>query len=587
MIRAHRVTATARDDASMLSGWNIAPNVAYTLRLLPGPAFCGVLLYNEANALLATGAAIVGTEQPCVLAPQSGQTISMVDAELGWHLLLTTTGTESQRTIRIGPAVDLPDEIHPIYADDEMALARATAAIDDAAHYRDDVTVACPNDLVAWMASIVSVPEAGVSVVGQVESSTWTATPDGTSEQVVIRRHVAIAPEAFVEPTPIIPPVVADDSGATDAVTAISGNVLINGEPGLTVVAVNGLSASVGVAVDGTNGGVFTIAASGTWVFEPDGDFAALTGSETADTSVTYYASDGAAEAMATLTITVSGTATVLWTPAEIPGAIVFDVLDSTGIMLNGGTVSAWADMLGSGIAAVQATPSAQPTLVDGELVFDGGDVLTIAGSSSAAWCKALHSTGGTVVTLNRYGVTSNPGAAYCLFGTAAASGTNVGVSVYYEDRAVAANSNDAQSFLIGNGSIYQNAAYFINPNKAPNFDNIVPANVDHILAMTFRPQFSPATQRFLLSVDGGAEITGNLSNSASRSTANARYDFDIGAGGNGVIKLVGSIKSMAIIPSILSLDDKLKLQGWMAHRHSRTSLLPSDHPYKSTPPAI
>jgi VCBS repeat-containing protein len=298
----------AHADASLVTGWNIAPNLAYTLLLLPGASSCGVLLYDDdASTLVASGAALTGTEQPCVLIPQTGQTIEMVDADLGWHLLLTTTGTESQRTIRIGPAVDLPDEIHPVYGDDGMALARATAAIDAATHYVDDVTVTCPLGLGAGLGDVVSVPVDGAEVVGQVESITWTATPDGTTETAVIRRHVAIAPEPVVEVTP---PTVADDTGTATHVTGTSGNVLANDAAGLTVTAVNGLSSNVGTAVDGDNGGVFTINADGSWTFSPDGDFALLSGSETADTSVTYHASDGTSEAMATLTVTVSAAAT-------------------------------------------------------------------------------------------------------------------------------------------------------------------------------------------------------------------------------------------------------------------------------------
>lgn len=302
MIRALRPSAMAQDDAATVSGWNVAPNLAYILRLLPGPASCGVLLYDADNTLIATGAALAGTDQPCVLLPQTGQAIGMIDPDLGWHLLLTTTGTESQRTIRIGPAVDLPDEIHPVYGDDDMAVVRAAAAIDAAAHYIDDVTVTCPLGIGAGLGDIVSVPVGGAAVVGQVESITWTATPDGTTEQAVIRRHVAIAPEAFVG---ITPPVVADDTGETDAATEISGNVLANDEAGLTVTAVNGLAANVGQVVAGTNGGVFTIGGPGAWTFDPDGDFSSLTGSDTATTSVTYHASDGIAEAMGTLTVTV------------------------------------------------------------------------------------------------------------------------------------------------------------------------------------------------------------------------------------------------------------------------------------------
>ena len=323
MIRAHRVSATAQDDASLVAGWNVAPNVAYILRLLPGVASCGVLLYDENSVLVASGAALSGTEQPCVLTPQAGQAVGMVDADLNWHLLLTTTGTESQRTIRIAPSVDLPDEIHPVYADADMGLARAIAAIDEAAHYRDDVTVSCPLGLGAGLGDVVSAPVDDVPVAGQAESATWTATPGGTTEQGVIRRHVAIAPEPAA--APLVPPAVADDTGETDSATTTSGNVLEDDASGLVVVAVNGLAANVGAVVDGNNGGAFTIASDGAWTFDPDGDFAALSGSETADTSINYHASDGTAEAMATLTVNVSAASATPWTPAEITTTLWLD----------------------------------------------------------------------------------------------------------------------------------------------------------------------------------------------------------------------------------------------------------------------
>lgn len=307
MIRAHRVSATAQDDASLVSGWNIAPNVSYVLRLTPSAGSCGVFLYDESNVLVASGAVLSGTDQPCALIPQTGQSVGMVDGDLGWHLLISADGTETMREIRINPSVDLPDEIHPIYVDDDMALARATAAIDAAAHYPEDVAVSCPLGFGAGIGDIVSAPVDAAPVVGQGESITWTGAPGGASEQVVIRRYVAIAPEPSIAPP--APPAVADDAGATDAATTTSGNVLTNDESGLTVVAVNGLSGNVGVAVAGNNGGLFTIASNGTWTFDPAGEFTHLVGTESATTSVAYHASDGVGEAMGILTVTVSSAA--------------------------------------------------------------------------------------------------------------------------------------------------------------------------------------------------------------------------------------------------------------------------------------
>lgn len=687
MIRAIRPSAMAQSEASMISGWNIAPNLAYTVVLLPGPASCGVLLYDEdGSTMIGTGAALTGTAQPCILIPQSGQTVGMVDADLGWHMLLTTIGTESQRTIRIGHAVDLPDEIHPVYGDDELALARATAAINAAAHYIDDVTVTCPLGLGAGLGDVVSVPVDGVAVVGQVESVTWTATPDGTTETAVIKRHVPIAPEAAVE---IIPPTVADDTGTATHLVGTSGNVLANDESGLTIVAVNGLSANVGVTVAGDNGGSFVINSDGSWTFNPDGGFALLEGAETADTSVTYHASDGTAEAMATLTVTVShanaapvavddtgattadattsgnvltndtdadgdtltvsqvngsagnvgvavagssgglftianngawtfdpdsdfdsltgtqtattgvtyhvsdgiaedeGTLTitvsavaggVLWTPAEITGAIVFDALDSANITLSGSAVTAWADMLGSGITAAQGTTAAQPSMGTGEVIF-AGDYLTIASSNAAAWCKALHSTGGHILALVKPFETSNPNAATGLCGTNGAGATaNVGMTLYFDDRS-AVPRNDAIVINATRGVTGTNSVLSVHADA-------VTGGAYYLVDVIIDPDNATALSRSLCSIDGADDVSANAATNAA-STANATYSFQIGAAGNNVFPLTGRIKCFAITPIVLTATEREKFVGWAAHRHDQTALLPSDHPYKSAPPTI
>ncbi|MDY0227785.1 MAG: Ig-like domain-containing protein [Desulfomicrobium apsheronum] len=87
--------------------------------------------------------------------------------------------------------------------------------------------------------------------------------------------------------------------------TTASGNVLANDATGLTIVAVNGLSANVGVAVPGYNGGTFLIAVDGSWTFDPSGDFDDLPAWSSATTSAVYHAFDGVSEAPGVLTVTV------------------------------------------------------------------------------------------------------------------------------------------------------------------------------------------------------------------------------------------------------------------------------------------
>lgn len=102
-------------------------------------------------------------------------------------------------------------------------------------------------------------------------------------------------------------PSAASDVNTADEETSATGNVLTNdmGIRGLSVVAVSGSANNVGVATAGSNGGLFTINADGSYVFDPNGEFA-LAGEETAVTSITYHAGIGLAAKMATLTVTVS-----------------------------------------------------------------------------------------------------------------------------------------------------------------------------------------------------------------------------------------------------------------------------------------
>ena len=80
----------------------------------------------------------------------------------------------------------------------------------------------------------------------------------------------------------------------------------------LTITEVDGKSANIGKAIDGSNGGTFTIAANGAWTFDPDGNkdnnFNNLKAGETRTTSVVYTVSDGSLTDTATVTVTVTGT---------------------------------------------------------------------------------------------------------------------------------------------------------------------------------------------------------------------------------------------------------------------------------------
>ncbi len=114
-------------------------------------------------------------------------------------------------------------------------------------------------------------------------------------------------------------PVAGDDAFTTGEKVVLSGvNVITN--PGgadsdidgdtLTVTGVGADSGNVGVAVAGSNGGLFTIQANGNLAFAPGVDFEALNNGQTATTSIAYTVADGhGGTDSATVTVTVNGAA--------------------------------------------------------------------------------------------------------------------------------------------------------------------------------------------------------------------------------------------------------------------------------------
>lgn len=561
MIRAIRPNAVAQDDANMIVGWNIAPNVAYTVILLPGASACGVLIYDEdGSILIASGSALVGTDQPCVLSPQSGQTIGMVDVALGWHLLLTTVGTESQRTIRIGPMVDLPDEIHPVYGDDDMAASRATAAIDDGAHYIDDVTVSCPLGLGASLGDVVSVPVEGEQVIGQVESISWVGGPDGGIETAVIRRHVAIAPESFVEPTPPTPPTLVADTAATDADTATAGNVLNNDAAGLTVVAVNGLSASVGSAVAGSAGGLFTVNSDGSWAFDPNEDFGSI--EENTETAVTYYASNGESESSTTLTVTVSPSATVdSWTPAEIADLIWLDPSDDTARTVINSGVEGLTDKIG-GVSTIAAPASTRrPTLAEDQL--NNLDMMYMPGSDICMIGLAGQITGDCTLVC------------VCIPDE---SQNAIGGILAYQNTSGAPGVGQARSIVLRNtGQLYyawgSSADY--NPAGASwvgGAPNIVATryDVDDVTMSVNGAAFGPETVSALTTAPETYALE------VGRRYAASAWDY-----------FKGYVGDIIVIPASVSDADFRRIEGFLAHKWGLADNLPVGHPYKLAAPTM
>ena len=111
-------------------------------------------------------------------------------------------------------------------------------------------------------------------------------------------------------------PNAVDDSVNTIKDTVYNGNVLIDNLNGADTdpdtsdtLSVSGVvGGSLGVAVAGSNGGLFTINADGTFSFDPNGDFDGLASAESQVTTIQYIVSDGnGGTDTATITMSVTG----------------------------------------------------------------------------------------------------------------------------------------------------------------------------------------------------------------------------------------------------------------------------------------
>lgn len=265
-----------------------------------------------------------------------------------------------------------------------------------------------------------------------------------------------------------------------------------------------------------------------------------------------------------------------IWTPMELEDAVVFDAL-ATGTITEDTGCSAWADMLGSGITAIQATAGAQPAVGDGVLTFDGGDYLVISGSKSAAWVKAMHSTGGTILAVIKPGIVSDPNTFYGIIGTSLWTSANIGFTIAYDDRASESRNNTAVTQCSAGGNI----------KVIDHAITGLPANVLGVHTWRIDPDNATASNRSKFSANGSSEIGANTWTSTP-TTANATADLMIGGCGTADYGLlVGDIACLIFVPDVVSAEDLARLQGWAAHRHGVISLLPSDHPYKHFLPTL
>jgi len=255
------------------------------------------------------------------------------------------------------------------------------------------------------------------------------------------------------------------------------------------------------------------------------------------------------------------------WTPAEIAGAVW---IDANAVTLNGSTVSAMTDKIAGTITATQGTVSSQPTLVPS--VLNGEPVIQFDGSDWLSFGTALgRPANWTIFAVAMYA--SQPSGATFTCGAYAAGGSAFSWGMIGAGRTLndgkleyGYGNDSAWSYGRSSAAVISNSSWFLCCRR-----------------------YTAGADRVVDRVNGMTSAVTKDSGTATSSTG-AVYNFSIGRTGDYNAQYLpnGSrLKGFICVPSAISDADAQKLEGYYAHLCGLTSLLPSDHPYKTAAPTI
>ena len=238
-----------------------------------------------------------------------------------------------------------------------------------------------------------------------------------------------------------------------------------------------------------------------------------------------------------------------LWRPDELGASLApwLDAEYTDSITLNGSNVAQWNDKSGNDSHATQPTAASQPTYtlngLNGKpvLTFDGiDDFMSVLDFNNAVSLALIGSGGGAAAPLIS-------GAAPELFSPA--WNTN-GASIQYRGRT-------------------EITVRQVNFGAAANAFSIGFISLD------------AANSEVRLSGNGGAQTSFSQTINSADTTINTLGRDFLGA----QQFANGRIAEIVVASSLLSTGNRQKLEGYLAHKWGLIANLPSDHPFKFTPP--
>lgn len=231
----------------------------------------------------------------------------------------------------------------------------------------------------------------------------------------------------------------------------------------------------------------------------------------------------------------------ILWTPTELSSSFWIDFADADSLTLNGSTIAQADDLTGNNNNFVAESSSHEPAYLASGINslpvanFDGTtDKFTLTGLLSGnTYSLVVVETGG--VATNRQ----------TIFGRASGQGL-----IPFAD----SNNTNPEVFRgTSVPTVHKNGFLETWANRDEAFTSITDTN-PHVLI------FNGCT----LSVE-----------------------FKYFAWTTSAIYKKGNVGEIIAVNGTLSVDDRLRLEGYLAHKWGLTANLPSDHPYKTNPPTL
>jgi hypothetical protein len=249
-----------------------------------------------------------------------------------------------------------------------------------------------------------------------------------------------------------------------------------------------------------------------------------------------------------------------LWTPAVLTTALWLDADDSGTITLDGSAVTEWRDKSGNGRHATQVTAGSRPGYNAAELNSKGG--ITFRGGTKFLNASGFAIDPGSPFYLNIVTVLdASPGpypAAVNFAGGAAGWVLFASAETVYTDYSF---GSSATTWVRG------------------RFGTDGPLGKTTMLSVGYNGGGATSLANFSAKVNGAAKTI--ASSSAFSTVPNATA---IGAQQNATLPWVGSQHEIIVTTSN---TDALKIEGYLAHKWGLQGSLPSDHPYKNSPPAL